>query len=188
MICARCGRETEKFYENLCLSCYVDRLKLEKIRIKNCKICGRKFFFNKFYNSNDKVIEFYIKKFLSKKFPSEVVHVLKEKMEFEEEEFLCKRCKESFSNRVVAILQLRGEKRILNELVEGLALNTKEVEGGYDIHFSSKSLMRDFVMKIKKRYVVEEKFSRKLVGLKDGKRKYKDTVLIKIYDKKIRAY
>src|SRR3972149_5172955 len=47
--CPKCGRETEKFYDNLCKDCFLQKIKLiglpEKIVVKHCKICG-KFFSN----------------------------------------------------------------------------------------------------------------------------------------------
>ncbi|MEM7826451.1 MAG: NMD3-related protein, partial [Candidatus Aenigmatarchaeota archaeon] len=68
--CPKCGKRTEKFYENLCAECFlssfsISKLLPEKIVVRRCKSC-EKFFLKNFFGSKEEVIENFLKKFLEK--------------------------------------------------------------------------------------------------------------------------
>jgi len=175
-ICPRCGRETEKFYDNLCLNCYLERMKPITINIKVCKKCGRYFISNKGFESLDDAINFYIKKFLRKKLEF-IDYLPKEKINVNLKEFVCKECKEKYSRKIEAIIQIRGNKS--KEIMRRMNLEGKEKDSGFDIEFSSKEDAKQLVKNIKKKYKKSRvKISRKLVGLKNGKKVYKDTFAV----------
>jgi NMD protein affecting ribosome stability and mRNA decay len=183
MICPRCGRDVDRFYNNLCLDCYIERLEIQKIRIRRCKVCGRYFVSDKSFENEEEAIEFYIKKFLSKKL-GEVAKVLSSsKIEILEKEFVCNYCKKFVSRKIEAILQLRGEN--VGEIVEKYGLIGKLVRGGFDINFSFKRYAYELINKLRKKYNLSMKVSRKLIGLREGKKVYRDTILVRIHGKKV---
>jgi len=183
MICPRCGRNVDKLYDNLCLDCYIDTLDIQKIHIRRCKVCGRYFVSNKSFDNREEAVEFYIKKFLYKKL-GEIVKVLPgDKIEVVEKEFVCNECRKFVSRKIEAILQLRGEN--VEEIVEKYDLIGKPVRGGFDINFSLKRYAYELINKLRKKYNLSMKVSRKLMGLREGKKVYRDTILVRINGKKI---
>jgi len=183
MICPRCGRNVDKLYDNLCLDCYIEKLEIQKIRIRRCKVCGRYFVSNKSFDNREDAIRFYIKKFLSKKL-GEIVNALpNNKIEVVEKEFVCNDCRKFVSRKIEAILQLRGEN--VEEIAEKYELIGKPVRGGFDINFSLKKYAYELINKLRKKYNLSMRVSRKLMGLKEGKRVYRDTILVRINGKKV---
>ena len=182
-ICPRCGEETENFYENLCLKCYIEKLKEVKIKFRQCKYCKKFFVSNKIFENFDDAKNFYIEKYLKKKYQI-IEKIPEEKFKFEIKDFLCEKCKEVISSKVEAILQLRGELKTLNKIMNIFKLEGRRVKNGFDIDFKSKDDLKKIFGFLKRNFKIEHNISRKLVGLKDGKRKYKDTVLVRIYGRK----
>jgi len=183
MICPRCGRNVDKLYDNLCLDCYIDTLDIQKIHIRRCKVCGRYFVSNRSFENREEAVEFYKKKFLSKKL-GEIVKLLpSNKIEVFEKEFVCNECRKFVSRKIEAILQLRGEN--VEEIVEKYDLIGKPVRGGFDINFSLKRYAYELINKLRKKYNLSMKVSRKLMGLREGKKVYRDTILVRINGKKI---
>ncbi|MDT7858936.1 MAG: NMD3-related protein [Candidatus Aenigmarchaeota archaeon] len=183
MICPRCGRNVDKFYDNLCLECFIDRLEIQKINIRRCKVCGRYFVSNKSFDSRENAIDFYVKKFLSKKH-GEIVNLLPtNKIEIFEKQFFCSYCKKFVSRKIEAILQLRGKN--VEYIVEKYGLVGKPVRGGFDINFSFKRYAYELINKLRKKYKLSMKVSRKLMGLREGKKVYRDTILVRINGKKV---
>jgi NMD protein affecting ribosome stability and mRNA decay len=183
MMCPRCGKYAEKLYNNLCISCYLERLPTQKIRIRKCRICQRYFASNKIFELKDDAINLYKKKFLSKKLLNMINYLTNEKMEVIEKEFICNECRKFVSRKVEAILQLRGEN--VEEIVNKFRLIGNPVKGGLDINLSFKRFAYDLINKLRKKYNLSMKVTRKLIGLKEGRRMYKDTILVRIYGKKI---
>jgi NMD protein affecting ribosome stability and mRNA decay len=183
MICPRCGRDVDIFYNNLCLDCYIERLEIQKIHIRRCKVCARYFVSNKSFENEEEAVEFYIKKFISKKL-GEIAKILpSNKIEIVEKEFICNYCKKFVSRKIEAILQLRGEN--VEEIVEKYGLVGKPVKGGFDIDFSFKRYAYELINNLRKKYNLSMKVSRKLIGVKEGKKIYRDTILVRINGKKV---
>jgi len=182
-MCPRCGKNVDKFYDNLCLECYLEKLDVQKIRIRKCKVCGRYFVSNRSFDNREDAINFYIKKFLSKRF-GEIVSVLpSNKIEVVEKEFICNECRKFVSRKIEAILQLRGES--VEEIVENYGLIGKTVRGGFDVKFSLKRYAYELINSLRKKYNLSMKVSRKLMGMKQGKKVYRDTILVRINGKKV---
>ncbi|MEM0333316.1 MAG: NMD3-related protein [Candidatus Aenigmatarchaeota archaeon] len=184
MICARCGKETKDFYDNLCLDCFIEKMKNIEINLRVCKKCNRFFVSNRGFEEKERAIDYYLKKFVSKKISLEIDKIPIEKLDVFEKEFICNECKEKYSRKVEAILQVRGKENLVEEIFRKYLIFGRKVVGGYDIDFSSKEELKKIVKEIKKKYLFEVKISRKLIGIKGGKRKYKDTVLLKLYGKR----
>ena len=183
MMCPRCGKNVEKLYDNICLDCYLEKLEIQKIRIRRCKLCERYFVSNRSFDSREEAISFYIKKFLSKKFGEIVTLLPSNKIETEEKEFVCNDCRKFVSRKIEAILQLRGEN--VEEIVEKYGLIGKTVRGGFDVNFSFKRHMYELINKLRKEYDISMKVSRKLIGMKQGKKVYRDTILVRVNGKKV---
>jgi len=59
--CPKCGKETEKFYENLCKDCFLEKISFldripSKIIIKKCKSCEKFFYDKKGFDSLENAI------------------------------------------------------------------------------------------------------------------------------------
>ena len=182
MMCPRCGKNVEKLYDNICLDCYLEKLEVQEIRIRRCKVCGRYFVSNKAFDNKEEAISFYIKKFSSKRLDELAFLLPRSKIEVEEKEFVCNYCRKFVSRKIEAILQLRGEN--IEEIVEKYGLIGKTVKGGFDVNFSFKRYAYELINKLRKEYDISMKVSRKLIGMKQGKKVYRDTILVRINGKK----
>src|SRR5438445_10061986 len=70
--CPKCGKETEKFYDNLCADCFLKNksnkdIIPEKITYATCKVCGLLYLDERTFESLEKVIEEFLKNKLSEK-------------------------------------------------------------------------------------------------------------------------
>jgi len=183
MICPRCGRNVDRLYDNFCLDCYLEKLDVQKIRIRKCKFCGKYFVSHRSFDSRDEAISFYVKKFLYKRLGDIVTLLPSSKIETEEKEFACNDCRKFVSRKIEAVLQLRGED--VEEIVEKYGLIGKPVRGGFDVNFSLKRYAYELINKLRKKYNLSMKVSRKLVGMKQGKKVHRDTILVRIDGKKV---
>lgn len=183
MMCPSCGKDYDLLYENLCLSCFLRKLEIQKISLRKCKNCNKYFVSNRSFLSEEEAIEYYRRKFLYKKI-GELINILPaEKIKISEKKFVCNECKNIITRKIEAIVQLRGEN--VENVVREFGLVGKKVEHGYDVNFSLKRYAYDFINEIKKRYNLLCKVSKKLIGVKSGKRVYRDTILVRIYGKKV---
>ncbi len=165
------------------MDCYIERMETQKIHVRRCKICDRYFVSIKIFENREDAIDFYVRKILSKKIGENVEFLSKEKIKVVEKEFTCNYCKRFVSRKIEAIVQLRG--KCLNEIVEKYGLIGKAVRGGFDINFSLKRYAYELINKLRKKYNLSIKVSRKLMGMKQGKRVYRDTILVSIDGKKV---
>lgn len=204
--CPRCGREVKKLYDGLCARCYVETHEVlpKKIELKRCKVCKKYFVGNKAFERIEPAVELLLRKYLRDRFDNvyfrvsnnqvvvhidgaEVVSQIKLKW------FVCERCKKR--EREVAVIQVRGNvetvKKILNEIERLVSssrdktlkiIKIKEMKNGYDIHLSSKRSIRRIVKLIKDKYNIEVKTSRKLMGMKDSRKVYKDFILVRVIE------
>jgi len=183
MICPRCGKNVDKLYDNLCLDCYLEKIDVQKVRIRKCKVCGRYSVSNRSFDNKEEAMSFYIKKFLSKRLGEIATLLPRSKIGVEEKEFVCNDCRKFVSRKIEAILQLRGEN--VEEIVKKYGLIGKTVRGGFDVNFSLKRYAYELINNIRKKYSLSMKVSRKLMGMKQGKKVYRDTILVRINGKKV---
>ena len=203
-ICPRCGRETEKFYDGLCLKCYLEtkRILPKTIDIKKCSVCGNYFVGKKSFRSLESAVGFVLSK-VFKRYEFEdigfrvvgnevIVRIdnYEIKTNLKIKKFVCDSCRKR--NKVQAIVQLRGNKKFLDSssrMILSLVKNSKdktlsvskieEKKEGLDIHVSSKKGIKRIVKLIKSKYDIETKTSRKLVGMYDSRKVYKDKILVR---------
>src|SRR5436309_16059859 len=70
--CPKCGKATEKFYDNLCADCYLktktnESINPSKITFATCKVCGKLYYKEKNFETLEKIVEEFLKNELSKK-------------------------------------------------------------------------------------------------------------------------
>lgn len=105
---------------------------------------------------------------------------------------VCKICNMKFSGYFNAILQLRGNinidrvskeiERKVDELKKSdkmaFVSRTVKKRGSIDYHFGSKSVADNVARFLKSRYNAKTKITRTLYGMKEGKKVYRDTILV----------
>lgn len=108
---------------------------------------------------------------------------------------ICDICSRISSGYYQAILQLRGPQNkinpsmeIANEIIENssssMAFISKieEVKNGVDLYLGSKSTAKKISKVLSERFKTENKSSKTIYGLKDGKKIYRSTYLVKFID------
>ncbi len=148
--CPKCGKETEKFYENLCKDCFLEKFSsLEKIPknflFKKCKFCGKIFYKKVGKESLESLVETILSKILEKeKIDSINYRIFNDKLKMEVEtkiedlkkveeltsnliikQFVCNVCNLKEKGYYQAIIQLRCKNEILQKIEEDIK---KEVE------------------------------------------------------------
>ncbi len=113
-------------------------------------------------------------------------------MEFKQPKVVCKICNMKFSGYFNAILQVRGNfnrDKILKEIESNVEKLNKEdkmafvsrtsrKKEGLDLQFGSKSTANKIARALKARYNAKIKLSSTLYGMKEGKKIYRDTILV----------
>ncbi len=193
MKCIKCGSTTPPFIGLLCLKCYKPHIKIpKKIEIKQCKKCGRLFFSGK-WQSKQKLNSF----LKSKVKGSDVKRVEIEdnmyKIYITDDAFvkrkipiifvpsICDTCSKISGGYYEAIVQLRDKglryyNRLLKLLNKRTFISKIDDSNGYDIYVGSSKELFSILSYLKiKHYNV----SKKLYGLKEGKRVYRITIVIR---------
>ncbi len=108
---------------------------------------------------------------------------------------ICKYCSAKRSAYFKSIIQLRVPENLVDELLEQIKneidglkkhdnfafiSNVESVKGGLDIYIGSKSALHRVVKLLKNKYRAETKSSFKLFGIKNGKKVYRETVMVSI--------
>ena len=113
-----------------------------------------------------------------------------------QKETICRFCGQKFSGYYNSILQLRNSERIDKILKEieteidrlnkrdTLAFVSKidKVKNGVDVYIGSKSAANKVVHFLKSKYEFKPKISRKQYGIENGKKVFRDTILILLSD------
>ena len=110
---------------------------------------------------------------------------------------LCQSCSMKKSGYFQAILQVRAPKQLHERLeqevknqINFLAKHNKSAfiskientKNGFDVYIGSRSVANEVAKKLKNKFIAEKKISRKLSGMKGGKRVYRGTILVSIGD------
>jgi len=130
--------------------------------------------------------------FLIAKFYRDNLLVLQKEVEIREKPFTCKFCAMKNSGYKQAIIQLRFDvsEKLLKEIEDLVNRKNKEdflsfiskiekSEKGIDLYIGSKKVAYEILNLIASKFPIEYKVSRTLVGVKEGKRLYLDTILIR---------
>lgn len=108
---------------------------------------------------------------------------------------VCKYCSLMKSNYFNITIQLRAPKTILDQMLKesremlhelnstdkyAFISGEKVLKEGIDLMIGSKGAAEKIAKEMKRRYGAEIKISRKLYGLVDGKKTYRDTILVSV--------
>ncbi len=208
MICVECGKEG-KTYEGLCLDCYLKKKKLidipSKITITFCRNCDsyrieKTWKRGNFFEDLKRYIDSKIRADVNYKLDFDGKRVrcvgffegrkIQEEKEIEiiKKYRLCDKCALKRGGYYEAILQIRGtkdykeiEKIIKRKIKEKETFISKKeiVRGGIDYYIGNKKAAMAAVKEIKEKFGGDVNISSSLVGLKEGKRIYRDTYSIR---------
>ncbi len=117
----------------------------------------------------------------------------KKNIQIKVKEFVCNRCQKKLAEYFEMKIQLRGNipPGILEEIDEFLEgkerkdayiSKIEELKEGIDIYLPSKPIGQQLVHYLRKKYKVKVLRTRKLQGLKDGIKFYKDTIVVRFYE------
>jgi len=186
----------------------------EKVEVVYCRNCPAYRLGNKWMKGNLKEdLKEYIKQQIEAKFPFQFEFdfesgkitctlefegrkIKKEKyIEIVEKERLCDKCSLQKGGYFEAILQIRGanekDMKDIDKLIrrriserDTFLLKKEEVKGGRDYYIGNKKVASKIAREIKEKYDAELSISSSLVGMKDGKRIYRDTYGIRLVEYK----
>jgi len=137
--CPKCGKITEKLYENLCQDCFLEKISIklpDKILVKKCKSCGKFFVNKKVATSIENSVEIIVSELLELpevhsaryRIQGNMVHVSlilrtlglekteKKSLYLSVKEILCKTCSMKAMGYYQAVLQVRVPEN-LQEMV-----------------------------------------------------------------------
>ncbi len=130
--CPKCGKPTEKFYDNLCSDCFLKKIKMvelpEKIVVRHCRSCGKFYGSERGELSTEGAVHYSLSKILKQNkiedatyriegnvIRSEITlksEGLKKNVDVNfnlvEKEIICRFCGQKLSGYFNAILQIRG--------------------------------------------------------------------------------
>lgn len=208
-VCPRCGANSNEksFVGSFCESCASVNIRLgtpAKIELKECKICGKVWLREWAAKTRGALEEFIISKCRgefanahAKEITDEkaaIVFVVKKNNSFVEMtrniplEFrviVCPECSKESGGYYEAIIQLRGEqekaerlKNKLEKLLENKTFISKVVEdkNGLDVYVGSRRAVGETLAELDIRSTV----SRKLFGIREGKRIYRTTYCVRV--------
>jgi nonsense-mediated mRNA decay protein 3 len=216
--CPKCGRQTEKFYENLCKECFLKSVSFlslipDKVVLRKCKFCERFLLNDKPLSLNEGIEKFLLKNLKSQNIESITYRIAENKLHLtinskfydltktEEKtcELIikfttCKFCWMKQSGYYQAIIQVRGEKKYFEEILRKIEAKLENLKRTDELAFISKIDRNDFLdvyvgssssaMKVvnwlRKFFKIKTKLTKKLVGVKSGKRVYRTTILVQI--------
>ena len=129
---------------------------------------------------------------MEKEVNGEIVRQVKE-LEMVPEKTQCMKCSRFHGGYFEAILQIRGKinQDIFGNMMEfagrktsedrsNFVSNVEEIHGGYDVYVSSMNMLRSLLNFLKDDFGVEEKWSKELVGQKEGQEVYRTVVSARI--------
>ncbi|MEM1513492.1 MAG: NMD3-related protein [Candidatus Thermoplasmatota archaeon] len=126
--------------------------------------------------------------------------ILKEKeIKIKIKEGLCNQCSLFRGGYYEAVLQIRGadekEKKIIDEFIKRNVETKKtfiskklRVRGGIDYYIGNKKVASNIAKELKEEFNAEYIFSSSLFGVKNGKRVYRDTHLIRLPEYKVNDF
>ena len=215
--CPKCGKETDKFYDNLCESCFLSKFSVASdipniIKIKKCKMCG-KFFVKNAAATLEGAVDSFLedlmkgkevqsasyriqgnKLFLTLKTKVNDLEKVEEKIiNLIFKSIICTTCAMKKSGYFQAILQVRVPEALRPVILEEIETQIdnfmkydakayisgqERSKQGFDLYIGSKTAARHIAKILKNKYRAEMKISRKLGGSLNGKKVYRDTILI----------
>jgi nonsense-mediated mRNA decay protein 3 len=203
MICPKCGRSDRetKFIEAFCVDCYPYNFKLPDIEIEECRRCGKVRFKGEWQVFNRKKFEDYVASKCRGDFSSVVYDSKTSTLTFTIKKgttevqinkhygpkkitSICPECSRRAAGYFEAIIQLRGNsymiKKYQNLLIEFLNRESfiskvDEKKEGIDLYVGSSKAVLGIINEMG----LNALMTKKLMGMKEGKRYYRTTFLIR---------
>lgn len=220
--CPKCGKETEKLYDNLCSDCFIGKMKLsdkipEKMVLGTCKMCGKIFLGDGKFRDAEGAIENLLEKILKQKeiisatyrmagnsvwltIEMEVQGLKKEiekNIPIVNKTITCSFCSLKKASYYNVTIQVRVPKKMEDKIVDEIEREMdrinehdnyafisgiQKLKEGVDLFVGSKGAADHVLRYLQRKYKVRTKTSRKLYGLIEGKKSYRDTILVSIGD------
>ena len=207
--CVECGKEENNLVDGMCPNCFIQNTEIlilpKVIDIQICKDCGirkrkniwarneddaiKRSIIEKMILKNGKLIDLDFEKIKGDRYRSyyDVNFLLeykgitfkkKTQIEIRIKYMICDECSRKRSGYYEAILQMRGNipEKWEKEITEA---RMEKVKTGFDLYFSDFSKARGAAKNFIKKYGAEHKESKKLHTVKDGKRLYRFTILLR---------
>ena len=225
--CPKCGKQTEKFYDNLCKNCFFEKFSLvdklpERFVLKQCKNCGKIYANEDFAETIEGALDILLRELLQDKHMQALnsasyriegrrVHVTlvlhvedlekieKKDVELVVKAIICQSCSMQISGYFQSVLQLRAPKELLEAMfdeaqqqVEFLShydqhafiSKIEKRKEGIDLYIGSKKVAMQMAKNIKNKFNASITISRKISGLYQGQKAYRDTILVRLGEKK----
>lgn len=204
MICPKCGRSEKevRFIDAFCIDCYPYNIKLPEVEIEECGHCRRIRLKGEWQPFNRKKFEDYVAgkcrgdfssveydsktstlTFTIKKGGSEVQ--IRKYFEPKKKFTMCQECSRKAAGYFEAIIQLRGNgyevrkhQRLLSDFLrkETFLSKVEEKKEGIDLYAGSSKA----VIKILNEMGLKTLMTKKLMGMRGGKRYYRTTFLLRL--------
>lgn len=182
--CKMCGRtflgESKFSSQEAAADIFLQKiLKNKKVKSATYRISGDHMFLNIFVESEGFMVG------------------MEKKIHLVNKSITCNSCNLQKSSYYNVILQIRVPEKMREKIVEEVAKEIKrlsdgdphafisgvvELKEGVDLMIGSKNATRRVVKYLQNKYGVETRISRKLSGLIEGRRSYRDTVLVSLRD------
>lgn len=204
LICPRCGKNSKevKFLDAFCVNCYPFNLQLPKsVKIEMCKRCGKMRVKGEWVEYDRKKLEEYVAgksrgEFEKVEYDSdskEMIFTVRKwdesaeirmPFEFEKMVVICPDCSRIAGGYFESIIQLRGNEKkvekyskLLTRMLKDKTFITKseEMHGGVDMYVGSTREVLGVMSELRLR----TKITKKLMGLREGKRYYRTTFAIR---------
>ncbi len=219
--CPVCGKKTEELYDGLCKKCIKERGEWveipDSINVEICKKCGRKKTDEWKSAGMENILKEKIKDKITTKGEVQEIDIspdkekeemklrvcfCKEGLRIREEatvllnikQTVCEDCKRIGTGYFEALVQIRAEEEMIEEILEDCKKIIDKKSGkesivskanvkneGIDLYMYSNSAAKDVARKLADRYGAERKDSKTLRGLKDGQKTYISTYLVRFH-------
>ncbi|MBD3210860.1 hypothetical protein GF318_05755 [Candidatus Micrarchaeota archaeon] len=202
LICPKCGRSSDEieFIEAFCVDCYPAKVKCpRKLEIEQCRKCGKIRIRGEWIPfSRERISEYVVSKCRGEfdgaeyltdmgvvRFAIQGKKHVERYVEVELKGTMCTYCSRISGGYFEGIIQLRGNpKRIekyANMLADKLEKRTfitkaEDKHGGLDIFVGSSKAVVELISELR----LKADITRKLVGVKHGKKLYRTTFLIRL--------
>ncbi|MEM5832468.1 MAG: NMD3-related protein [Candidatus Aenigmatarchaeota archaeon] len=206
--CPLCGKEVKKLYENLCKKCFEEKqkdyIKINNlVNIKHCVLCNSFYFENEKekLNSLEMALSKFIERIKRSYFNAELIiengkffcRVEKKvkgvklsrvfELKIKLKNIKCEDCVKRMVGKGLSILQIRSEKwseilDFLNKLVNNSFFVTEYYQNGFDVGFIKEEDLFKISNLLIGRFELKRKLTKKLIGLKKGKKIFRTTILL----------
>ncbi len=196
--CPKCGK-TGKLIEGLCKDCFSEKvsIKLTHDRFLVCNECGKSGVFENIKEAIRSRIksDWKIKKmdFSIKEGSITVDAKIQSGRNVFDKSFeipvfiqkaLCRECSNLHGGYYESIVQLRDRDSYDDLIAKARSARLEEKKEGVDLYFTHRDDAIAFVALLAKKFDAKPKETRSLVGQKDGKRIYRNTILVRLAPKK----